>query len=476
MDRARGFSSSSDRIVAAVFVLLCVAFPARAQDTAVGAPALTGMLPDLVERVEDAVVQIFVTRFGASSGDPSLAPSKQIVTGAGVIVDPSGYILTNHHVIEGARRVQVVLSPPRNIGVEPHSVIEPTGRRVGARIVGSDLETDLAVLKIDGQNLKALPFADSERVRKGQLVFAFGSPRGLSGSVSMGVVSAVARQFGDESPMIYIQSDASVNPGNSGGPLVDVHGHVVGINSFIVTDSGGSEGLSFSVPSNIARTVYDEIRATGRLRRGIIGVHPQTITPLLAEGLGLSQTWGVVLGDVYPGSPAATAGLRPGDVVLSVDGKRMENARQLRVNLYGKTIGGTIDVEILRGGKTSRLKVGVVERANDPARFGDLVDPRRARIDRLGILGIDLDRELVAMFGGQLRSDAGVIVAAVLFSLSATDDGLAPGDVIRTLNGRAVRSVDELRRTVDGLDLGAAGVLQVERLGQLRYVTVQIDS
>ena len=456
-------------------LVLALAWPASAQDQDPGR-ALASRLPALVERVEPAVVQVFVTRVGPSTGDPRLVQSRQTVTGAGVIVDPAGYILTNHHVVEGARRIQVVLPSPRETGGERHSIVRPSGRWIGARLVGSDLETDLAVLKIEAPDLVALPFADSEAVRKGQLVFALGSPRGLTGSVSMGVVSAIARQFGDESPMIYLQSDVAVNPGNSGGPLVDVDGHVVGINSFIVTDSGGSEGLSFAVPSNIARTVYEEIRTTGRVRRGVIGVHPQTITPLLATGLDLSRDWGVVLGDVYPGTPAALAGLRPGDVVVSLDGKGMENARQFRVNLYGKTIGGTVRLEILRGGATRTVEVGVAERPGDPARFGDLVDPRQATIERLGILGIDLDRDLRTMFGGQLRSERGVIVAAVLFSLSPTGDDLQPGDVVRTVNGRAVTNVEGLRGIVDGLVTGDSAVLQVERAGRLQFVAVRIDS
>ncbi|HKK69825.1 MAG TPA: trypsin-like peptidase domain-containing protein [Candidatus Krumholzibacteria bacterium] len=475
--RSPSSSSAGLRLVTLVVAGLLLSVPAGARETAAAeTTAWARALPDLVERVEPAVVQVLSTRFGRPASGPTQPPGQQLSTGAGVIVDPRGYVLTNHHVVDGARRVRVVLSQPRETGQQTRSVLEPRGEILGAQIVGTDLETDLAVLKIDAENLNALPFGDSEAVRQGQLVFALGSPRGLDGSVSLGVVSATARQFQDGSPMIYIQSDVAVNPGNSGGPLVDTHGRLVGINSFIVSGSGGSEGLSFAVPSNIARTVFEQIRNTGRVQRGIVGVNPQTITPLMAEGLGLGRSWGVVLGDVFPGGPAAMAGLRTGDVVLSLDGKPMENGRQLRVNLYGKPIGDSVRLEVLRGSRRLAFDVSVAERPDDPQRFGDLVDPEDATVERLGIMGLDLDRELASMFGAGLRSRSGVVVAAVLFSLSPLEGGLAPGDIVRGLNGVTIGGVDDLRRAVDDLTIGEPAVLHVERMGQLLYVTLQIDS
>ena len=218
------------------------------------------------------------------------------------------------------------------------------------QVIGVDQETDLAVLKLQiDRELTVLELGDSETLSPGELVMAFGSPLGLANSVSLGVVSAVARQIRVDDPMIYIQTDASINPGNSGGPLVDVDGRVVGINTFILSQSGGSEGIGFAVPSNIVRTVYEQIRQFGRVRRGEIGVHSQTLTPELASGLGLPQMWGVVLADVYPGSPAAAAGLRIGDIILTLNGKTMENARQFQVNLYPRRVGETLDLEVLRG-------------------------------------------------------------------------------------------------------------------------------
>ena len=195
------------------------------------------------------------------------------------------------------------------------------------------------MLKIEERGLPSLAFGDSDELSAGDLVLAFGSPMGLNNSVSLGIVSAVARQLEPESPMVYVQTDASVNPGSSGGPLVDVRGRIIGINTMINTRGGGNEGLAFAAPSNIVRTAYEQIRQHGHVKRGDIGVRAQTLTPTLAAGLGLTQQTGVILADVLPGSPAAKAGVQPGDVVLSLNGKTMENGRQLQVNLYRLAVG-----------------------------------------------------------------------------------------------------------------------------------------
>ena len=240
-------------------VLLLVAAPASAQQTG-SLAALSDTLEAVSRRVGPAVVQIFVSGFAVRGG---LVPSAEALvspqrgSGAGVLLDPAGYIITNAHVVAGATRVQVVLPVSMVVGAERRSILRPRGRRVGAQVVGIDLETDLAVLKVQiDDRLPFLELGDSESLSPGQLVMAFGSPLGLENSVSLGVVSAVARQLEPEDPMIYIQTDASINPGNSGGPLVDVDGLVVGISTFILSQSGGSEGLGFAAPSNIVRTVY----------------------------------------------------------------------------------------------------------------------------------------------------------------------------------------------------------------------------
>src|SRR5918994_1370173 len=213
-------------------------------------------------------------------------------------------------------------------------------------MVGAGAETDLAVLKVEQTNLPFARLGDSDSLAPGQVVLAFGSPFGLASSVTMGVISAVGRQLRDEDRMVYIQTDTPINPGNSGGPLVTTDGAVIGINTLIFSQSGGSQGVGFAAPGKIVRFVYDQIRSNRRVRRGEIGVFAQTITPSIAAALHLPRDWGVVLGDVYPNSPAANAGLRINDVILSLDGKPMENGRQFDVNVYRRPIGGGVNFEV----------------------------------------------------------------------------------------------------------------------------------
>src|SRR5215213_995354 len=317
----------------------------RAETSRAAAPPLADLsraLQTLTARVSPSVVQIFVTGYAppdeedrGASGEPQLERS----SGSGVIVDADGYIVTNAHVVENATRIEVELPFSAAGGALGRSILRRHGRTVGAQIVAIDHETDVAVVKVEARGLPALPFGDSDALRPGQIVLAFGSPLGLSSSVTMGVVSAVARQLTPEDPMIYIQTDAPINPGNSGGALVDTEGRLVGINTLIYSQSGGSEGIGFAAPSNIVRNVFEQIRKTGRVRRGEIGVTTQTITPTLADALQLTTDGGVIVADVDEAGPAAKAGLQPGDIIVSLDGKRMENGRQFRINIYTRAIG-----------------------------------------------------------------------------------------------------------------------------------------
>jgi serine protease Do len=322
--------------------------------------------------------------------------------------------------------------------------------------------------------LPALQFGDSDALRQGQLVLAFGSPLGLENSVSAGVVSAVARQMRPDQRMIYVQTDASINPGNSGGPLVDVEGRLVGINTFILSQSGGNEGLGFAAPSNIVRNVFEQIRRTGRVHRGEIGVHAQTLTPALAAGLGVHQDWGVLLADALPDGAAANAGLEIGDVILRLDGKLMENARQLEVNLYRHAVGDIVSVDFLRGSRRLSLGVVVAERSDDPDRFAEMVTPEANILEGLGILALDLD-ERIARRLPALRAQAGVVVAAGAGDGPSWRDPLLPGDVIYALNRQSVTSVATLRAALSRLSPLDPVVLQVERAGQLRFIALERD-
>jgi serine protease Do len=391
-----------------------------------------------------------------------------------VVLSQTGLILTNFHVIDRARRVRVVLAPtPPPTGARG-SIVRPRGRTYEAKILGFDRETDLAVLKVDATLERALVLADSDQVRQGQLTFAFGSPLGLENSVTSGIVSAVARQREPDDPMVHIQTDAPINPGSSGGPLVDTSGRVIGINTFILSQSGGNEGIGFAVPSNIARTVFEQIVARGRMRRGTIGALVQTITPTLAAGLTLDRDSGVIIADVYPGGPAEAAGLEAGDIVLTLDGKPIENARQLDVNLYSRTVGDEVRLEVLRAGQKTLFTVGVDEREDDPERFADYVTPEQNLVPRLGVLAVDLDRRVRALLPS-LRLPGGVAVAALAPSPSNSGEELRVGDIITAVNGTLIAGLSDLREAIDALEPGAACVLQVQRGGQLRFVAFEIQ-
>jgi serine protease Do len=356
--------------------------------------------------------------------------------------------------------------------VPGRSALAPISEEVPATLVGTDRETDLAVLKVAQTGLPFATLGDSDSLSPGQVVLAFGSPFGLASSVTMGVISAVGRQLLNEDRMIYIQTDTPINPGNSGGPLVSADGLVVGINTLIFSQSGGNEGIGFAAPGSIVRFVYDQIRTNNRVRRGEIGVFGQTITPAIASALRLPRNWGVILADVLPGSPAATAGLRINDVVLSLDGKPMENGRQFDVNVYRRPIGSTVNLEIGRGLQRMTIKVPVAERRQEEDRFRDLVSPEKNLVPRLGILALDLTPELTRAFPG-LRSPQGVIVATT--AAVATEAGLASGDVIHGVNGRGVRSVNDLRAALGQVASDSTAVLQVGREGRLRFVTVTLE-
>jgi serine protease Do len=274
--------------------------------------------------------------------------------------------------------------------------------------------------------------------------------------------------------MIYIQTDASINPGNSGGPLVDMSGRVVGLNTMILSQSGGSEGIGFAIPSDTLRNVYTQIRKEGHVHRGQIGASVETITPLLAAGLGLSQDWGVLVADATPDGPADQSGLRPGDIVLSLDGKAMENARELEVNLWRFPVGAKVSLEVLRGADRLTMDVPVTAQDDDPQRFADMVNPEKNLIPKLGILGVEIDRKLAPLLP-DLRKKYGIVVAARAAEAEGLEVDLRPGDVIYAINGEPTSSVASLTGALAQMKSGDAVVLQVEREGQLMYVSFEMD-
>jgi serine protease Do len=300
-------------------------------------------------------------------------------------------------------------------------------------------------------------------------VFALGSPDGLRNSVTMGVVSAVARQIDPDDARIYIQTDAPINPGNSGGALVNVDGELVGINTFILTDSGGNQGLGFAIPGTVVAMAYAELRKNGHIDRGAIGMDVQAITPNLAIALGLQKARGVLISDVRPEGPAETSGLKVQDIILSIDGRPVDSVPSLLFRLYFRSPGEHIRFGVLRGSETRSIEATVAERPHGIENLSDLVDPDKGLVGRLGIMGVDIDDHIAQLIPG-LRISSGVIVAARVDEWRRADVALLAGDIIHAINGHEVTSLDSIRSTLDRLKPNSPVVIQIEREGKLTYV------
>jgi len=438
---------------------------------------LNSALEGLAAKVSPAVVQILVTGFGPvreQDRSETALIVRQHAVGSGVIVDPNGYIMTNAHVVEGAQQIRVAL--PLGMSTDSSGLV-PIGKRriVDARLIGQHKETDLALLKIDEHDLPTLPLVSHELPHVGQLVFAIGSPEGLQNSVTMGVVSALARQPDPTKAMTYIQTDAPINPGNSGGPLVDMNGAVVGINTFILSQGGGSEGLGFAIPARVIDFVYRSLRKYGHVHRVEIGAVAQDITPDLAEGLKLSQRWGVVVVDVKPEGPAAAAGLQIQDIILTADDRHIETLPALSAALYLHRIDQVVKLVVLRGRERKTLYVPAIEHRDQMDQLLDAVNPENSLVARLGVLAIDIAGDLGAKLKSELRIPSGVVVVGRAAELITPETGLQAGDVIHQLNTMPIDSVATLRSSLDKLKTRDPVVLQIEREDGLMYVSFEME-
>jgi serine protease Do len=437
---------------------------------------LNTALQDLAAKASPAVVQILVTGFGTAREEDRSQTAfivRQHAVGSGVIVDSNGYIMTNAHVVEGAQRIRVALPLPMG----DSSGLVPLGKRriVEARLLGQHKESDLALLKIDEKDLPTLPLVSQQRPHVGQLVFAIGSPEGLQNSVTMGVVSALARQADPNKPLTYIQTDAPINPGNSGGPLVDMNGAVLGINTFILSEGGGSEGLGFAIPARVVEFVYRSLRLHGHVHRVEIGATAQEITPVLAEGLQLTQHWGVVVADVKPGGPAEAAGVQIGDIILAADDRRIETLPSLSAALYLHRLDQVVKLEILRGKEKKIINVPAIEHRDQMEQLLDTVNAENSLISRLGVLAIDLSGEVGDKLKSALRIPSGAIVIGRAVELITPETGLQAGDVIHQLNTMPIDSTETLRASIDKLKRGDPVVLQIEREGELMFVSFEME-
>ena len=431
---------------------------------------------ELIHKVSPSVVQILVAGYGpleeAEHGNTGVVIGRQRAIGSGFIIDSTGYIITNAHVVKGAQRVQVVLSSA-NSDDSADSVLSAKTSLVPARIVGTTSEIDLALLKVDVAGLRALKVASYRDLRQGESVFAFGSPEGLRNTVTHGIISAVARQTDPDSTMVYIQTDAPINPGNSGGPLVNVDGEVVGVDTFILSQSGGNEGLGFAIPCSVVNLAYQQLRKFGHLHRPEIGISVQTITQPLADGLKLPRNFGVVVSDVVPDGPSEAAGLRIGDVLLAIDGKAAGSVPYVAFHLMSRESGDKVHLDVLRGNLRLGFDVALMDPPKDMDQITALADPEKSLVPALGILAVEIDKKIAAMVT-ELRDPFGIIVAARAAGATA-EVPLTAGDVIRTLNGEPMTTLERLRNALKALPPGAPVALQIQRDQKLMYVAFTLD-
>jgi serine protease Do len=436
-------------------------------------------IDQVAERAMQSVVEIEVTGYGVpekdkDSGDQQQALERQRSLGSGVIVDPDGYIMTNNHVVAGALRIRVIIAPATVEMVTGNTKLGNRQRVYEAKLIGTTRYADLALIKIEEKGLPFIPLPQLYNFRLGQTVVAIGAPEGLDHTVTKGIISALGRQPEVDRPMVYVQTDAPINPGNSGGPLVDRSGNLVGINTFIVTSGGGSEGLGFAIPEPIVGFVYHELKEHGIVPQVTIGAHAQSITPALAAGLKLPQDWGVILSDIEQGSPAAAAGLQAKDVVTTMDGLRVDALPKYTAFLYIHKRDSPITMEVLRAGKPVTVSVTPVNLPPVVENLSDLINPKRDLIAPLGIFVIDLKHSSVGATLN-LRSDNGVLVAGVMGGEPATAADLSVGDVIRAVNGQPLEDSQQLRQILGGMKPGDAVVLEVERQSVLQYVAFEME-
>ena len=395
-------------------------------------------------------------------------PQKAEALGSGFVIDPSGLVVTNNHVIEDADEITVILQDNTNLKAE---------------LVGRDVKTDLALLRVKPDRpLPSVPWGDSDKAKVGDWVMAIGNPFGLGGTVTSGIISARARAINDNGPYDeFLQTDASINRGNSGGPLFNTAGEVIGINSAIFSPSGGSIGIGFAIPSDLAKNVIAQLQATGKARRGWIGTRNQTVNDEVAAALGLDAPKGALVGGFLDKSPAKDAGVQPGDVLLQFDGRDVTNARRLSRLVADAQVDKTVPVKVWRRGETKTIMVKVAqaeEGAEQTASLGSGgsgISPSTPLVKALGLSMTEATQDLKDKF--QLDDNANVVVIDVAKGSPAADKDLHPGDVILEVAQEEVKTAPEVAHKID--DAKKAGrksvLLLVEHGGELRFVALRID-
>ena len=482
-----------------------LATPAAAQARQAGPESVA----DLAESLLDAVVNISTSQnvksddkapipqvpegspfqdffdefFKGEGGDGSNQGQTVNSLGSGFVIDPSGYIATNNHVIEGADDIEVNFA---------------NGSKLKAKLVGTDPKTDLALLKVEPKTpLKAVPFGDSRIMRIGDWVMAIGNPFGLGGSVTVGIISARGRNINAGPYDNFIQTDAAINRGNSGGPLFNMKGEVIGINTAIISPSGGSIGIGFSVPTELAQNIFLQLRDFGETRRGWLGVRIQPVTDDIAESLGMSAAKGALVAGIIKGGPVDNGSIMTGDVITSFDGKDVHEMRDLPRVVAESPVGKAVDVVLLRDGKEMTVKVtlGRLEDSEKPAADDDEVTQddtpteegvapetdgkvQASKAEMVLGMGIgDLDEDARKTFD-IVESVKGVVITEVTPQSAAAERGIVPGDVIVEVGQEAVTTAEEVKTRIARLkseDRRNVLMMIANRTGALRYITVRID-
>jgi serine protease Do len=459
--------------------------PNLSLSTVAQAPLWTERLPDvapapvpapnwveLAKRAKPAVVNLSTKRAPDSTPQSQRDPApsetveqflKQLLegeprravraVGAGFVINPNGYILTNDHMVDGATEINVKLAD---------------GREIGATVVGRDSTTDLALLKIEATGLPVIPLGDSSELQVGSPVMAIGNPFGLEQTVTTGIVSATGRVIGEGPYDDFIQTDVAINPGSSGGPLINARGQAVGINSAIVTGRGGSVGINFAIPVNVAKPVVTQLAQAGHVERGWLGVSIQPLTPDLARSLNLSSRSGALVASVISPSPAMTAGIKPGDVITEYDGRTIERSEDLPRAVAETPVGRDAPMRVVREGKTLALTARI-ERLEEPRQRA----AARSTTDQ-GLLGLTIESitpDLARQLG--LPEGMGVVVREVQDSSPAAHAGIEAGDIIVEVDRHSVTSARHMKDLVDGHLAGAPLLMRVHRDGSNRYVAVR---
>ena len=405
-------------------------------------------IPDLEGRPGERSPEDFFKRFFEE------APRRPVrAVGSGFILSADGYIVTNNHVVEDATGIQVKLAD---------------GRELAAKVVGRDPKTDLALLKVEATGLPVVPVGDSNALQVGEPVMAIGNPFGLEQTVTTGIVSATGRVIGSGPYDNFIQTDASINPGNSGGPLINARGEVIGINTAIFSQRGGSVGIGFAVPSSLAKSVITQLVEHGKVERGWLGVSVQPLTKELAKGFKRNDAAGALVASVVAGSPAERAGVKPGDIIVEFAGKKVAKSGDLPSLVAEARVGNDVPVVVVREGKEVRLTARIARlEEEEAAKVADVeVDGK----NKLGLSVQPLTPPMASELGLQVRE--GVLVRDVAAGSRAGEAGIRAGDVIVEVDRQPVRTVEELKTHIDNQVKGAPMVLLIRREGGAMYVAI----